>query len=154
MPEGARREEGSLIVSMLIRPMPATVALVDFDPLQYFSWWVYGFTVVTYTALAFHGELPRKGALIFSRRNARSSQEIITIHLAFLLALLLLMRAAIYIYPILPDWMTDTFNGRGSAHSAFDILFIVVMIALHYVERRWLYVDSETDNSHPEYDSS
>jgi hypothetical protein len=151
---GATGKDGLLCASMSIHAMPGAAGLAIFDPLQFFSWWVYGGVAVAYTALVFNGELSKAGPLIFSRRNARSRLEIVIVHLACLSILLALMRIALYIYPTLPNWMTDTFNGRGSAHSAFDILFIVVMIALHYIERRWLYVESETDSSGTEDKSS
>jgi hypothetical protein len=137
----------SLGVIKLIETVPRTVAY-DFDPLQYFSWWVYGGTAIVYTAFAFRGELPRQGALIFSKQNARSFSGIVTIHLAFLTILFALMRVVVYIYPGLPDWMTNTTFSNG-ARTVVDILFIVTMIALHYIERRWLYTAPETGAKSP-----
>jgi hypothetical protein len=132
---------------MPIHATPRAVSLLVFDPLQYFSWWVYGGVVVAYTALVFHGELSKEdGPLIFSKRNARSFSGIISVHLVFLAILLGLMWIGVWIYPSLPSWMTEMFNSRGSAHSPADILYIFAMIAMHYVERRYLYVKSATDH--------
>jgi hypothetical protein len=132
-----------------IYAMPGVLGLLLFDPMQYFSWWIYVGVGVVYTALVFCGELSKEGTLIFSKQNARSLLEIFTVHLAFLAILLGLMRTGPHIYRFLPNWLTDTFNARGSSVSVLDIVFILLMIAAHYAERRCLYVDSEIDTSCP-----
>jgi hypothetical protein len=114
-----------------------------FDPLQYFSWTVYGGVVIAYSALAFHGELSKEdGPLIFSRHNERSLPSVFSIHLIFLMALLALMWASVAIYSHLPNWLTDTFVSRGATFSLLDIMYILAMIVFHYIERGWLYIGS------------
>lgn len=103
--------------------------------------------MVAYTALVFHGELSKKdGPLIFSNHNVRSISGIIFIHSAFLAVLLMLMWIGVFTYPFLPGWMTGMFKSRGSEYSALDILYILVMIAMHYIERRYIYVESATES--------
>ncbi|MGA8041349.1 MAG: hypothetical protein WCA37_00970 [Terracidiphilus sp.] len=125
--------------------MADVAILQSSDLLQYFSWWIYVDVGVVYSALILRGEISKEGALIFSKKNARSLSWIFTIHLTFLAILFGLMRIIPRIYPSLPKWMTDLFNGRGSAVSALDLTFILTMLALHFIERRWLYTESEAD---------
>jgi hypothetical protein len=128
-----------------IHAAPGAAVVLFLDPLQYFSWWVYGGVAVVYTALVFHGELSKKdGPYIFSERNARPLSEIISIHLVFLAIFWGLMQIGASTYRFLPNWITTMFDSRGSAYSVLDILYILAMIALHYVERRWLYVEPAT----------
>jgi hypothetical protein len=111
---------------------------LNFDFLQYFSWYSYAVTVILYTALVLHGEFSKKdGPLILSKQNARPLSEIFTIHFAFLAVLLGFMRFAPHIYFRLPGWMIAPF---GRAGSAFDYFFIFAMAVMHFIERRWLYV--------------
>ncbi len=125
--------------------MPNVESIFLFDPLRYFSVWVYVGVAIAYTALAFHGEFSKQdGPLIFSRTNSRTKTSIAIIHLAFLAVLFALMRCCIFVYPSLPNWMVNTFALRGSDVSILDILYILAMIALHQAERRFLYVESNT----------
>jgi hypothetical protein len=64
-------------------------------------------------------------------------------HAAFLAFVLFATWLAIVFYPRLPDWLTVTVHDRGSPISAFELLFIVVMVGIHFLERRWLYVEAE-----------
>ena len=132
-----------MLIAISVFAMPLALGLLRFDPMQYFSWWIYVGVGVVYTALAFRGELSKEGALIFSKQNSRSLPEIFTVHLAFLAFLLVLMRTGPHIYRFLPNGLTDTFNVRGSSVSVLDIVFILVMIAAHYIERGFIYLDSE-----------
>lgn len=125
-----------------IYAVPAVVGELIFDPLQYFSWWIYAAVGVWYTGLEFGGELLRND--IFSKRNAKPLSTIFTIHLAFLTILLGLTRLAVFIYPSLPDWLTNTFHVRGAAVSILDILFIIAMFVMHKTEQRLIYVESDT----------
>lgn len=102
-------------------------------------WWIYTGAALLYTALTFRGELPRREALIFSKDNARPLTSILTIHAAFLGALLAAIWMAIDSLPVLPSWLTTTFNFHMAPMSGLELVFIVGGIAMHYVERRWLY---------------
>jgi hypothetical protein len=126
--------------------MPGALGLQLVDPLQYFSWGIYAGAGVLYSALSFTGELSKEGALIFSKRNARSLSWIFAIHTLFLVTLIGLMRVAPFIYPSLPNWMTDLFPHQNPPLSAFDLVFVLVIIGLSRVERRWLYRESETES--------
>ena len=136
-----------MYVQMLsMQAVRSSLCLALFDPLQYFSWGVYLCAATIYSALVFQSELSREnGPHIFSKRNARSLSQIIVAHLAFLSTLLGLIWIASYIYPILPKWIIDTFVSRGSSYSALDIVIIIAMIIMQYLERQWLFVDRATD---------
>jgi hypothetical protein len=116
------------------------------DPLQYFSWGIYAGAGVLYSALSFTGELSKEGAQIFSKQNARSLSWIFAIHASFLVTLMGLMRIVPFIYPSLPNWMTDLFPHQNPPLSAFDLVFVLALIGLSHVERRWLYLDSEIES--------
>lgn len=134
--------------------MSTLVNMSAFDPLQYFSWWVFGGVVLAYTALVFHGEFSKEdGPLIFSKRNARTRRGVISLHLMFLTVLFVLMRIGIFLYPSLPRWMTKTFNSRGAAYSVLDMMYILAMIVMHYIERKRLYFESATHHHHDTGDS-
>jgi hypothetical protein len=124
-----------------IYAVPAVVGELIFDPLQYFSWWIYAAVGAVYTVIEFGGEL--LGNEIFSKRNAKPLSAIFTIHLAFLTILLVLMRVAVFISPALPDWLTDAHHFRGSPLDGFFILAMVVMLK---IEQRLIYVESDTDD--------
>lgn len=124
--------------------------LLSLDPLQTFSWWICLGVGVFYSALAFRGELSKEGPQIFSKRNARSILGILAIHSAFLFILFGLMLIASYIFGLLPNWLTESFYTHGPPISFLDMTFITAMIAAHYIERRYIYVDSDVDASGPE----
>lgn len=138
----------------LLYVTPAALGIQLFDPMQIFSWGIYVGATVVYTALAFGGELSNEGPLIFSKQNARSVFLISAIHMAFLAILFGLMRFGPLIYPFLPGWMTDRFDVRGSLLSALDFIFVLAMIGLSHVERRWLFVEADAGSDIPQCDSS
>ena len=102
-----------------------------------------------YSALAFRGELLRRGALIFSKQNVRPLSSILMIHLEFLTILWGLIWFYPHFEPLLPIWLTDdTFcQGRyyGRWFSLLDCLEPFAMIGMAQIERRWMYVECETD---------
>ncbi|MGB0121996.1 MAG: hypothetical protein WA400_16355 [Silvibacterium sp.] len=70
--------------------------------------------------------------------------------------LLGLMRVATDIYWSLPKWLTNTlFHSRAGDISTLDILFVLVAVAMYYIERRCIFKQpedadqtfSETSNS-------
>lgn len=119
--------------------------MLNFDPLQHFEWLIYISVGLIYSLFALFNSLSRKGGLIFARKNVRSLPVILAIHMAFLIILLLLMRAATHIYPASPIWLKETFLAvRASRYvSTFDILFVLVMTAMYYVESRCIYLEPE-----------
>jgi hypothetical protein len=139
---------------MHIYVVPASMGMLLYAPFQFFEWPTYFVFGAIFTALLFSGDLSAREARIFSKQNARSSTAVVLIHLAFLAVLLGVMMLARSIKPSLPNWLTDTFNARGSAVSISDIFFIFGMIGLHLIERRWVYVEFETNISDPGNNSS
>lgn len=111
------------------------------DFLQYFSWWTYGFTVILYTAMVVSGEFWQKDRLIFSKQNAKPLSEIVTIHLAFLAVLLGVSKLLPSIYFRLPGWVL----GGTITRSHLDFFFVVLMVIMQFIERRWIYVPREED---------
>lgn len=116
-----------------------------FDPMQYFSWWVFLGAGILFTVNIFTGILWKNGPLVLSKRNAKPVSAVLTIHAEFLLVLFVLMRGAPFLYPVLPGWMTDTFYARGTTVSTVDVVFIVLMGIMHLIERRWIYRAAEDD---------
>lgn len=117
-----------------------------FDQYHHLAWYLYGSAAVVYTGLVFRGELPRKGAMIFSEHNARTPSAILTIHASFLMVVLLSIRAARSIYPALPDWLTATIRDRGAPTSAFEVILIVAVVGVHFLERKLLYVAAKNED--------
>lgn len=116
------------------------------ENLLYFSWLAYLCVVLVYSALTFHGEFSKiDGPLIFSKENSRSILDISLIHGVFLLAILGALRAAPLVLPWLPQWMTDTFVFHGRHTSIADYLCMIAAIIMYRIERKWLYVGSETN---------
>ena len=69
---------------------------------------------------------------------------VIAIHFTFLIILLGLMRVATYFYHSLPNWLTDELGRFQNIDiSAFDILFVLAMVAMYYLERRFLFKESQ-----------
>ncbi|MDR5725979.1 MAG: hypothetical protein RB191_00765 [Terriglobia bacterium] len=134
-------------IPMFFCVMPASIGMLIYAPFQIFEWPTYFVIGAIFTVLLFSQELSAREARIFSKKNARSSTAVVLIHLAFLSVLLGFMMLAPYIKASLPNWLTDTFNARGSEVSIFDIFFIFGMIGLHLIERRCVYVESEEDVS-------
>jgi hypothetical protein len=120
---------------------PRALGFLAYDVFQYFSWWIYLVAALAYSALVFTGELSKDGPLIFSRKNARSTQVIIGIHINFLIVLLLLIRLVCSIDPLFPSWMTRNI-GRGN--TLLEVFFILGMVAISFFERRFLYVESNS----------
>jgi hypothetical protein len=117
----------------------------NFDPMQYFSWKIFLAIAIFYTGLEFAGELLRND--IFSERNARPLSAIFGIHLGFLVFLLGLMLASVYISTALPYWATETFRVRGGDFSALDVLYVIAIFGLHNIEQRLVYVKADRNDS-------
>ena len=128
----------------LIDAMPGALGLLVYDIFQYFSWWVYLGTALAYSALTFTGEWSKDGPLIFSRKNARPLQVVMGIHISFLAILLLVLKILVRLDPSTPDWMT---RNIGGGNTMLDLFFISGMIIMSFIERRWLYVEPDTDTS-------
>jgi uncharacterized membrane protein (DUF485 family) len=122
----------------------------DFDPLQYFSWWVFVAAGFFYTVMAFSPVLHKESGLVFTKRNAKPLSAILTVHLEFLMILFGLMWIAPFLYPRLPGWLIDTVIVRGATHSIADIFFVFVMAIMYLVERRYIYVEADTQLSKAE----
>ena len=75
----------------------------------------------------------------------------IAVHAAYLTMFLCLLRLASYVVSTVPHWMTNTFDGgRHGRTSIFDLLFLAVSVTLALIERRHLYVESESDSAEPD----
>jgi hypothetical protein len=113
------------------------------DPLVHFSLWGFVVFAALYTMLVFRGDLARKGPLIFAKENARTPLAILGIHAAFNALLFWASRAMPHVLPSLPRWMTDIiFTSRTPESIIADALLIPAVVAMHQIERRWLYVDA------------
>jgi len=116
------------------------------EELRYFSWIAFVIVSLVYSAFVFRGELSKDGPLFFSRKNARSTRDVLASHSAFLVFLFCFMRVFNFIVPSLPYWMTDTFNaGKGNRLSIADFVFMALTAVLAFVERRWLFVERRDD---------
>jgi hypothetical protein len=118
----------------------AVLGLLTWDPAFFYQWPTFAILAIIYSALVATGEISKEGPLIFSKRNSRTLSEILGAHLLFLTILLVAWKVAFYLDPHLADWMTG-YIGRGG--SAFNMFFIVVMLVMSSLERRWLYVEAE-----------
>lgn len=112
---------------------------MHWDSLESFSWfWIAGYSVL-YSALVFSGEMSKEGPLIFSKRNARSARQILFGHLLFLTISIALYRVAVAIDSHVPNWMSE-YAGRGGTW--YEGLFLVALLVLTYIERKWLFLPS------------
>lgn len=119
----------------------------NIDPdevLRYFSWARFAAVAVVYSAVVFWTELAKDGPFIFSRKNARSTPQVLLAHAVFLMALLCGYRMCNEIVPTLPFWMTDTFRVSRSTEASFTDLFCtLIALGIAYFERKWLFRDSQ-----------
>jgi len=122
------------------------------DPLQSFSWYTYGATVLFYSAAVFSGEVPVRQARTLSRRNATPRPILIGVHLMSLLMIFFALKIAISAWPIVPSWLQDTFRARGTDISWYDGVFILALTALRFLERRVLF--APRDNPPPDADDA
>jgi len=105
------------------------------------AWLLYGGSVVLYSAVVFHGEFPG-GARIFSKANTRTLRVILTIHVMFVAILLYALHVAVASFPFLPNWLTITVSRANT--TLFEFIFIVIFTAVALLERKWLYVGSDS----------
>ena len=145
-----------MILSMngFIDSIPAATAMLIYDITHTYEWPNNLVLGAAFTALIFRGEFSKDGLRIFSKQNTRPLFVIIQIHIAFLAILMGIMWLAQYVEPSLPNWLTNSSNPGGKPDSILDLLLILGMIGLHFVEYRWLYVKSGTNDSEPEDDQS
>lgn len=138
------------VLAGLILMVGAAVGPPIDDSLMYFSWWGYVVVAALYTMVVFRGDLSREGPFILTKENARTPFAISCIHVAFLAMLFWAARVAPYILPFLPRWMTDRIHARGINLTIADALFILAILVMNQIERRWLFVDSQVNISGPE----
>lgn len=127
------------------------------ETLRYFSWAIFIGACLIYSAFVFSGELSKDGPLFFSKRNERTTSQVLGLHSAFLIALFCLMQVSALIVPTLPFRLTDTSAARGARFSLADVGFVLIAAVLVYFERRWLFIDSNTrgkeQGHHPTQDT-
>jgi uncharacterized sodium:solute symporter family permease YidK len=117
------------------------------NPQQHDSWLIYAAVALGYTVFLIGWCYIKDSAPIFSKRNSRPIQMVIWAHLVSVVILLELTWFAIYIYPSLPDWLTN--DGHGSTRSIFSCLVISGLVVFGFIERRWIYVEVESDSDDP-----
>ena len=130
-----------LSISNLICAEPGvTVLLIAILPHIYE--WPNNFVLAAiFTALLFRGEFTEGGTRIFSKQNTRTMWEIIQIHSAFVAILFGLLWLTRYFDPSMPSWITGSFDSGGRPGSILDILTIIIMLGMHFIEYRWIYLE-------------
>ena len=113
---------------------------MDFDPLQEFTWPIFACLAAMYTVIVFGSEVfAREKSGLFHKENRKALPKILEIHSVFVVVLLVLFRATSLVFGLAPSWMTAQFVYHGSYKSALDVLFVLVMLLMRFVERRRLY---------------
>jgi hypothetical protein len=137
-----------MLMHALLSVFSMFVHLVRINSPRNFPWWGYAVIAIIYSALAFRDDALTDGrSPISPGQGNRPFAEIALIHSVFLAAILCCLRMNFYLQSLLPDWMTNTFHDRTIDFSITDILFIFLMIVMHFIERRWLVKESEMDPS-------
>lgn len=89
-----------------------------------------------------------KSLPVFSTKNTVPLSKVLLVHLTFLTIILVGFKCISYIMFYFPDWLTDeTIRFRGGAFSGLELMVIVSMMIMHIIERKWIYVEAETDVS-------
>jgi hypothetical protein len=119
------------------------------DPHQPYAWLIYTAVMAFYTMLEFRISLSYTKPLVFTSRNAIRPRKVIFTHVEFLAILLVFMWFVAYIYPSLPNWMTESMRGAPGKGlpSLVVILFFLAIFALLDIERRFIYVESDADET-------
>jgi hypothetical protein len=129
------------------------------NPQHHYEWLIYALVAFVYTMLQFGISFTNWSTPIFSNRNSRKPSFVVLAHLMFLAILMKFVWLAFYVYQslysALPDWMTINIR-RGV--TPLDLLFVLTVLAIGFIERRWIYVESNTldpspKDSEPENDS-
>lgn len=115
------------------------------DFLQRWSLPAFGIAAALYTLVTF-ANVGTVKAMVFSKRNAIPASTVLTVHLQFLTALLVLMWAATAVYPSLPAWMQGMwFRGRGSRSSTLDLIFLLGLGLMSHFEQKRIYLERDTE---------
>lgn len=136
---------------LMLALVPAAPKLVHFArdrSTHDLPWWGYVVIAFIYSALAFRDDAVSDSVgSILSGPSSKPILEIVVIHSTFLAILLCIARIDLYLQPLLPGWMTDPFQVRSVNFSITDILFVLLMVVMHFIERRWLVRKSEASIS-------
>lgn len=105
------------------------------------SWAVLACIAAAYTVLAIGSEL-------LDGWKVRNSPEesiprlhaIVRVHLGFLVPLSSLFWTMEFLHHFAPEWMTDPFEFRGRSTSVLEVVFVLLLIGLGFVERQWLQI--------------
>ena len=120
------------------------------NPQQHYEWLIYTAVAFVYTMLQFGISFTNWSTPIFSNRNSRKASFVISAHLMFLAILMEFVRLAFYVYQslysALPEWMTVNIT-RGV--KPLDLLFLLAVLAIGVIERRWIYMESNKSDPSP-----
>lgn len=117
---------------------------MDSDPLAYFAWSTYILFAILYSVFALFDAPNKKGGMIFTKRNAHPPWMVLAIHFVFLMILLELFQVATHFYYSLPSWLTDQlFRFYTDDFSTYTLLFLLLMVPMYYIERRWIFKERE-----------
>lgn len=133
----------------LVDAIPAIVGLLIIAPFPRYPWLIYVVVGVVYTGFLLGFAYNDNAAPIFSKRNAKPLPVVLGTHLVFLAILMEFVWFAAYIEPSLPNWLTEV-RIRRLDFSAFGALFILVIVVIGAIERRWIFVEDDTDSSKPD----
>jgi len=130
------------LVLLAIQYSPKLMEFLGYDPLQQFSWGWFTCIAIAYTVLAIGSELLDGWKMRDSAGECNTQlNAIIKIHSGFLVLLLLLLWTATFIYHIAPEWMIEPFVYHGRSQTLLDVIFLVLLIVMGYVERQRLHVE-------------
>jgi hypothetical protein len=129
---------------------------MNLDLRQLHTWLIYAVIMAFYTFSVFCIPFNRENAPLFSNRKMKNPSAFILTHMKFLLILLVFMWSASCIEPRLPNWMTsELYRGKGgSPISASELLCGILFLVLLLVERLFIYLKSDTNDSDSENNHS
>ena len=125
------------MVLLAIESNSRLLGFLGSDPLQQFSWGWFGCIATAYTVLAIGSELLDGWKMRDSAGQCNAQlNAIFQLHSRFLVLLFLLFWILTIIYRLAPEWMIEPFAYHGRSQSILDVIFLVLLIVMGYVERR------------------
>ena len=115
------------------------------SPVQHYAWWLYACILAVYTGFALGFAYMDGKAPVFSKRNAKSLRAILVVHAVFLAIVLELLWMVNHFKSSLPNWMTEETDHLHGSASIYGVVLIVLFLAIAFLERRWIFVESRTE---------
>jgi uncharacterized membrane protein len=136
-------------VSIRVKRNVVALALVSGAALTYFIlsgtiWAIYATVCVAYTIVIFGMAWANGKWKLYLGTHSRGVSRLLQIHIGCVLAAILIVWLAIWLNPMMPEWLVSR---GGDRWSWYQVLVIVLLVGVVLMEQHWIEKSDKTSSN-------